>query len=91
MEGRRTGRKCERRVAALPNFRNENRSCLLNWDFHSGTVVPDPDPIQDQYQVTAAADGMAGQACRSGVATTRPSSASVTLIWHDRREFARTS
>ena len=31
------------------------------------------------------------QACRSGVVTTRPSSSSLTLIWHDRREFGRTS
>jgi hypothetical protein len=31
------------------------------------------------------------QACRSGVVTTRPSSSSVTRIWHDRREFSRTS
>ena len=31
------------------------------------------------------------QACRSGVDTTRPSSASLTLIWHDSREFGRTS
>ena len=31
------------------------------------------------------------QACRSGVDTTRPSSSSLTLIWHDSREFGRTS
>jgi hypothetical protein len=31
------------------------------------------------------------QACRSGVRTTSPSSASLTLIWHDSREFGRTS
>ncbi len=31
------------------------------------------------------------QACRSGVETTRPSSSSLTLIWHDSREFGRTS
>ncbi len=30
-------------------------------------------------------------ACRSGMRTTSPSSASVTLIWHERREFGRTS
>ena len=30
-------------------------------------------------------------ACRSGVRTTRPSSSSVTLIWHDSREFGFTS
>lgn len=31
------------------------------------------------------------QPCRSGTVTTRPSSASVTLIWQDSREFGRTS
>jgi dienelactone hydrolase len=31
------------------------------------------------------------QACRSGVDTVRPSRSSLTLIWHDRREFGRTS
>ena len=30
-------------------------------------------------------------ACRSGVDTVRPSRSSLTLIWHDRREFGRTS
>jgi hypothetical protein len=28
-----------------------------------------------------------GQACRSGVRTTSPSNSSLTLIWHDSREF----
>jgi dienelactone hydrolase len=38
------------------------------------------------------AEGFSGlQACRSGVDTTRPSRSSLTLIWHDRREFGRTS
>src|SRR5690349_14717349 len=30
-------------------------------------------------------------ACLSGVLTDSPSRSSVTLIWHDRREFGRTS
>ena len=30
-------------------------------------------------------------ACFSGVRTTSPSSSSLTLIWHDSREFGRTS
>ena len=30
-------------------------------------------------------------ACLSGVVTTSPSRSSVTLIWHDSREFGRTS
>ena len=33
----------------------------------------------------------ADYACLSGVRTTRPSSSSLTLIWHDSREFGRTS
>src|SRR5262249_35447535 len=33
----------------------------------------------------------ASYACRSGILTTSPSSASVTLIWQDRRELGRTS
>jgi hypothetical protein len=42
MEGRRTGRKRERRVAALPNCHNENRSRLVSWDVDSGTIVAGP-------------------------------------------------
>src|SRR5262249_12409147 len=38
-------------------------------------------------------DGLcrAAYACLSGVDTIRPSRSSVTLIWHDSREFGRTS
>jgi hypothetical protein len=44
-----------------------------------------PPPLAIRQAVLAA------YACFSGVRTTRPSSSSLTLIWQDSREFARTS
>ena len=62
-----------------------------------GQDVGGRDRVLDRQVDADAANGSAPRndgrnyACFSGVRTTRPSSSALTLIWHDKREFGRTS
>ena len=74
-------------VHALLGENGAGKSTLIK--IVSGVYQPDAGSIL--VNGTQAHFSSPDDARRAGVATTSPSSASVTLIWHDRREFARTS
>ena len=67
------------------------RATLVCMDLKTRKATPLPEAAIERLSPWKMRARLDTQACRSGVRTTSPSSSSVTLIWHDSREFGFTS